>query len=171
MTTSFCNFVPHSRFNLSESASDIHFLVREYRERINKALNEVTGKSPFVSFAEKKLSIVDLKWLEDNTERFFKNTTNESVTTLTYLSDCGFITCMVYSENGEDIVVGHSTGLIQVPKSLNHVIIIIISHLLADRYIRSACFGDPQKNFSQAAATFPKSYLPYLPSYTAYRAG
>lgn len=114
MTTSFHNYVPYSRFNLSESASDILVLVQDYRERIVTQIIEQTSKSPFLSFAEKKLSLLDVAWLQDNTKRFFDYTANTNLVKQDYLSEFGFITCMAYSKNGEQIIVGHSSGLVQV---------------------------------------------------------
>lgn len=67
---------PYTRFNLSESRSDINIFVDEYRHRIHKQQGDEENniKSGFYSFAEKKLSFTDLAWLNDNDQRFFLNT-------------------------------------------------------------------------------------------------
>lgn len=110
------NLSTYSRFNLSESESDIKVFVKEYKERVKRQLarEEENEKTPFVSFSERRLSVTDVAWLKDNEDRFFKGTKNEAVLKLDYLSVCGFIFCMTYSPNGEFILVGHSSGLIQV---------------------------------------------------------
>lgn len=116
MTTSFYNISSYNRFNLCESESDIHVFVKEYRERIKKQLTreEEGVRSQFVSFAEKRLSVTDVAWFQDNDERFFKDTANETLIKEDYLSQCGFICCMIFSDDGESVIVGHSSGLIQV---------------------------------------------------------
>lgn len=107
----------YSRYNISESTSDIQVFVNEFRERIENDLrrNEDHAKIPFSSFAQKRLSISDIAWLQDNTERFFKDTENKTLVEDHYLSECGFICSMVYAPDGETIIVGHSTGMVQVP--------------------------------------------------------
>ncbi|XP_059050078.1 uncharacterized protein LOC131845078 [Achroia grisella] len=95
---------------------DIHTFINEYKERVKKQLlrEEESAKTQFVSFADKSLSITDIEWLQDNQERFFKDTANEDLLKLDYLSELGFICCMIYSPDGTFIIVGHSTGLIQM---------------------------------------------------------
>lgn len=112
------NLSTYSRFNLSESLSDIHVFVRDFRDRINRSLErlEECELTPFVSFGIRKLSHVDLDWLHENYERFFKDTHNDTLVETHYLSECGFITAMIYTPEGDGIIVGHSTGLIQVLK-------------------------------------------------------
>ncbi|XP_035437133.2 uncharacterized protein LOC118267315 [Spodoptera frugiperda] len=106
----------YSRYNISESTSDIQVFVNEFRERIENDLrrNEDHAKIPFSSFAQKRLSISDIAWLQDNTERFFKDTENKTLIEDHYLSECGFICSMVYAPDGETIIVGHSTGMVQM---------------------------------------------------------
>ncbi|CAH2264523.1 jg21273 [Pararge aegeria aegeria] len=115
MASSLLNTSTYSRFNLSQSESDIQVFVKEYGYRIKKefAREDEGGRSAFVSFAEKKLSLADVTWLQDNQERFFKDTPNENLLSLNYLSQTGYICAMVYSHEGKYLVVGHSTGLIQ----------------------------------------------------------
>lgn len=50
----------------------------------------------------------------ENEEKYLKNTPNEKIAHLYYLSEVGFICSMIYSPDGEFLIVGHSTGLIQV---------------------------------------------------------
>ncbi|CAH1646208.1 unnamed protein product [Spodoptera littoralis] len=105
----------YSRYNISESTSDIQVFVNEFKQRIECDLRrtEENAKENFISFAEKRLSISDITWLQDNYDRFFKDTDNKTLIEDHYLSECGFICSMVYSPDGETIIVGHSTGLIQ----------------------------------------------------------
>lgn len=116
MASSLFNISTYSRFNLSESQSDIKIFLKEFGYRIKKQLarEEEAGSSGFISFAEKSLSLTDITWIQDNQKRFLEDTPNESVASLNYLSETGFITSIVYAPNGEFLVVGHSTGLIQV---------------------------------------------------------
>ena len=106
----------YSRFNLSHSQSDISVFVGAFSERVLDCLrsDELCIKRPFKSFAEKRLSVADLTWLQDNDERFLDHTANKSLVKVHYLSECGFICSMIFSEDGEHVIVGHSSGLIQV---------------------------------------------------------
>lgn len=115
MASSLFNISTYSRFNLSESQSDIQVFLKEFGYRIKKQLvrEEENGTSGFISFAEKK-SLNDLTWVHDNQIRFLSETPNAKVSSLSYLSETGYITAMIYEPNGEFLIVGHSTGLIQV---------------------------------------------------------
>lgn len=106
----------YSKFNLSLSESDIHIFVKEYKDRIKKQLlrEEENDRTPFPSFADKRPSVANVGWMDDNQKRFFNYTPNDTLVKQHYLSEMGFINCMVYSPGGQYIVVGHSTGLIQV---------------------------------------------------------
>lgn len=124
MTTSLFNISTYSRYTLDDDKSDISVLVREYKERIKLQLarNEENLKNNFISFAEKKLSVAEVTWLQDNEERFFVGTPNERILQLDYLSALGYIFCMLYSPDGEHIIVGFSSGLIQVGKNSGSLI-------------------------------------------------
>lgn len=102
---------------LDESKSDeISQFVEDYRQRIMRFVAiEGTERPRFLSFAKRGLSISDKKWLRDNESRFYKDTANEDLVKHYYLSEQGAITCMVFSTDGNEILVGHSSGLIQVP--------------------------------------------------------
>lgn len=116
MASSLFNISTYSRFNLSESQSDIQVFLKEFGYRIKKPLarEEENGTSGFISFAEKSSSFDNLRWIQDNNTRFLYDTPNEKVSSLSYLSETGYITSMIYTLDGEFLVVGHSTGLIQV---------------------------------------------------------
>ncbi|XP_028030427.1 uncharacterized protein LOC114243221 isoform X2 [Bombyx mandarina] len=116
MASSLYNISTYSRFNLSESESDIPVFVDEYRKRIKRQLarEEEPPKSSFISFVQKGLSITDLTWLQDNRDRFFKGTENKTLVKLDYLSECGYIFCMEFSPEGDFVIIGHSSGLIQM---------------------------------------------------------
>ncbi|XP_021209169.1 uncharacterized protein LOC101744306 isoform X2 [Bombyx mori] len=116
MASSLYNISTYSRLNLSESESDIPVFVDEYRKRIKRQLarEEEPPKSSFISFVQKGLSITDLTWLQDNRDRFFKGTENKTLVKLDYLSECGYIFCMEFSPEGDFVIIGHSSGLIQM---------------------------------------------------------
>ncbi|XP_039747095.1 uncharacterized protein LOC120624544 isoform X2 [Pararge aegeria] len=131
MASSLLNTSTYSRFNLSQSESDIQVFVKEYGYRIKKefAREDEGGRSAFVSFAEKKLSLADVTWLQDNQERFFKDTPNENLLSLNYLSQTGYICAMVYSHEGKYLVVGHSTGLIQMRHGSTGVVLCTLRNI------------------------------------------
>ncbi|XP_072944036.1 uncharacterized protein [Epargyreus clarus] len=115
MASSLFNISTYSRFNLSESESDIQVFVKEYGYRIKKQLEDETEKTPFISFAEKTFTSDNgYSWLHENQSRFLNNTPNESLLNLSYLSECGFICSMIYTPGGNYLIVGHSSGMIQM---------------------------------------------------------
>ncbi|CAF4775235.1 unnamed protein product [Pieris macdunnoughi] len=115
MASSLFNISRYSRFNLSESESDIEVFVKEYGYRIKRQLaNELEGcRSQFPSFVERKVKSEELPWVEENFDRFFKDSPNEWLRNVNYLSEFGFITSMIYTQDGDFLLVGHSTGLVQ----------------------------------------------------------
>ncbi|XP_032513804.2 uncharacterized protein LOC116767544 isoform X1 [Danaus plexippus] len=131
MASNLFNISTYSRFNLSESESDIQVFVKEYGYRIKKQLirEDEKGLSGFVSFAERSLSLTELTWLRDNEERFFKDTPNENLLRLDYLSETGFITSMIYSPDGEFLIVGHSSGLIQMRHGTTGVVLCTLRNI------------------------------------------
>jgi hypothetical protein len=53
-------------------------------------------------------------WVRENHETFLKSASNKIMYNRWFFSECGFITSLIYSPNGSRIIVGHSSGLIQV---------------------------------------------------------
>lgn len=53
-------------------------------------------------------------WVKQNNVKFLKGTPNKILYNRWFLSEYGAITALVYSPNGCHIIVGHSSGLIQV---------------------------------------------------------
>ncbi|XP_045491083.1 uncharacterized protein LOC123690966 [Colias croceus] len=116
MASSLFNISTYSRFNLSDSESDIAVFVKEYGYRIKKQLDheQMGGRSSFTSFVEKNIKPPNLTWIDENYDKFIRDTPNECLASLSYLSEYGYITSMEYAPDGEGIVVGHSSGLIQM---------------------------------------------------------
>lgn len=107
----------YSKFNLLQSVSDVQVFMQYYKKRINAQLQRdlTIVKTEFVSFAEKKVSIEEMAFIQDNTERFIKDTPNEdNLVTDYYQNEFGHIYSMVYSPDGHTILLGFSSGLIQV---------------------------------------------------------
>ncbi|CAH2086701.1 unnamed protein product [Euphydryas editha] len=131
MASSLFKISTYSRFNLSDSESDIQVFVKEYGYRIKKQFTreDEHGSSGFVSFAEKKLSLTDVTWIQENHDRFFKDTPNENRVNLSYLSESGFVSSMIYSPDGECLIVGHSTGLIQMRHGSTGVVICTLRNI------------------------------------------
>ncbi|KAL4714195.1 hypothetical protein ACJJTC_008549 [Scirpophaga incertulas] len=102
--------------NVLVGSSDIRLFVNEYRERIKQQMlrEDETQKSAFISFAEREHSISDSGWIKENYEKFFEHTPNEEFIKLHFLSEMGYITSMIYTPDGKFILVGHSSGMIQM---------------------------------------------------------
>lgn len=60
-------------------------------------------------------------WIKENNIHFFKDTPNKISYNRWFLSEYGYISALAFSPNGNYLIVGHSSGLIQV-KSLYHFI-------------------------------------------------
>lgn len=105
-------------FNLRRKPSLIKELVEEYRKRLSEhekyRYSVDQHQVQFKSFAEHRLSIQDFDWTIDNYRRFIEQTPNEIGDTPNFLSQLGYIMCMTYSPDGSHLIVGHSSGLIQV---------------------------------------------------------
>ncbi|CAB3222856.1 unnamed protein product [Arctia plantaginis] len=54
-------------------------------------------------------------WVIDNQEKFLKNSPNEIMYHRWFFSESGAITAIQYSPHGNYVIVGHSSGLIEVP--------------------------------------------------------
>lgn len=53
-------------------------------------------------------------WMKENSDRFLKGTRNEILFNRWYCSELGAITALTYSPNGDHIIVGHASGMVQV---------------------------------------------------------
>lgn len=103
-------------YNLNKKRSTIDELVDEYKLRIHEqeTLDENNLLNKFISFAENKSSPRDITWIQENQKGFVQAAPNDIFVYKDYLSELGFIFSMTYSPDGDHIIVGHSTGLIQV---------------------------------------------------------
>ncbi|CAK1582122.1 unnamed protein product [Parnassius mnemosyne] len=96
---------------------NIDFFIKEYRHRI---LNDVasdeksSGCYTNICFSTKLPQIYNEKWVQENKNMYLANTPNEYLVEQYYLSQAGFICCMIYTPDGEFIIVGHSSGMIQM---------------------------------------------------------
>ncbi|VVC95699.1 unnamed protein product [Leptidea sinapis] len=131
MASSLFNISTYSRFNLSESESDITVFVKEYGYRIKRQLEREQEDEgiPFPSFAERRLKAQDQSWINENYDIFFKDTPNDYLTKISYLSECGFITSMIYSPDGIFLIAGFSTGLIQMRHGSTGVVLSTLRHI------------------------------------------
>lgn len=57
----------------------------------------------------------DYDWVIANEEKFLKNSPNEIMYHRWFFSESGAITALQYSPHGNYVIVGHSSGLIEVP--------------------------------------------------------
>lgn len=53
-------------------------------------------------------------WIQDNFAKFLKGTANNITYNRWYFTENGYITTLQYSPSGSHVIVGHSSGLIQV---------------------------------------------------------
>lgn len=97
---------------------DIHETIKKYSEQIHGYYNNDADSSHnwYPMFYQQPPTVPDNKnkWIEDNYNTFIKGTKNTTLYNRWYLSENGYVTALEYSPNGKHIIVGHSTGLIQV---------------------------------------------------------
>lgn len=101
--------------DISQTDSDITIFVKQFKKRVQNQVDLDNAGNPFILFDEIKTIKRDEElWLLDNHVRFFKETPNERLVAESYLSELGYICSIEYSLDGNYIITGHSTGLIQV---------------------------------------------------------
>lgn len=91
-------------------------ILAEYISSINNYYkNEQHPTIWYPMFYEGKSKKADqFSWVQENYDKFMKGTRNEVVYYRWFFSEMGAITALEYSPNGAHIIVGHSSGLIQV---------------------------------------------------------
>lgn len=100
---------------VSETESDITTFVKEFKRRIENQVELDNERDSFILFDEiRNIPREEESWLHDNNYRFFRDTPNERLVADHYLSELGYICCMTYSPDGDYVITGYSTGLIQV---------------------------------------------------------
>ncbi|KPJ07872.1 hypothetical protein RR48_12714 [Papilio machaon] len=92
-------------------------LIGNYRNRILREF--VTDDKEFkstlaISYGMKRPPAPKKTWIQENHDRFIANTPNEYLIQQSFLTQMGFVTSLIYSPDGENIIVGHSSGLIQM---------------------------------------------------------
>lgn len=60
------------------------------------------------------------RWVNENFDKFLKETRNEILYNRWFCSELGAITALTYAPSGSHIIVGHASGLIQVWSSYQH---------------------------------------------------
>ncbi|CAH0406605.1 unnamed protein product [Chilo suppressalis] len=122
----------HSRNLLSESESDINIFVKEYKDRVEKQLiqGEEHEKS-LVSFADTIIPEPehDEEWLRDNYNRFFHYTPNLDLSKVHFLTEMGFICSMTFAPDGAFLIVGHSSGLIQMRHGITGTVLCTLRNI------------------------------------------
>ncbi|XP_072944037.1 uncharacterized protein [Epargyreus clarus] len=90
-------------------------ILGEYAKSItNYYKNEETRKPWYPMFYQGTLEERNKDWVKENHKRFLKGTKNEIAYNRWYCSELGAITALTYAPNGSHIIVGHSSGMIQM---------------------------------------------------------
>ncbi|XP_072944038.1 uncharacterized protein [Epargyreus clarus] len=95
-------------------------ILGEYAKSItNYYKNEETRKPWYPMFYQGTLEERNKDWVKENHKRFLKGTKNEIAYNRWYCSELGAITALTYAPNGSHIIVGHSSGMIQLNTSVD----------------------------------------------------
>ncbi|XP_046964568.1 uncharacterized protein LOC124533383 [Vanessa cardui] len=68
-------------------------------------------------------------WIKENEKKFLHNTRNEILFNRWYCSELGAITALTYSPNGGHIIVGHTSGMIQMRHGSTGVVLCTLRNI------------------------------------------
>lgn len=95
------------------TVSELKILMNIFKEEY--PIDEKIEQKPNIMFGvTKEIRFVGTTWINENHKRFFAKTLNGCLLRRKYFQDIGFITCMIYTPDGENVIVGHITGAILV---------------------------------------------------------
>ncbi|XP_013145922.1 PREDICTED: uncharacterized protein LOC106109070 isoform X2 [Papilio polytes] len=92
-------------------------LIGNYRNRVLRefVIEEKESKRTLsVSYGMKRPPAPKKLWIQENYDRFIADTPNEYLVEQSFLTQIGFVCSLIYTPDGENIIVGHSSGLIQM---------------------------------------------------------
>lgn len=93
-------------------------IIDDFSKNISTFYDGGKAKYWYPMFSKRNNKVNDFDWVLANEKLFLKNTPNKVLFNRWMMSESGFITALVYSRDGLHIIVGHSTGLVQVPLCL-----------------------------------------------------
>ncbi|KAJ2952611.1 hypothetical protein O0L34_g6935 [Tuta absoluta] len=109
-----------SDLHLDDEDDETNEILNQYKRKLNAYYsNEKDQKQQlwypmfshtFHQFKEKK----NLSWVKKNQQQFLDNSPNQILKNRWFSEECGSITSLVFSNDGERIIVGHANGLIQM---------------------------------------------------------
>lgn len=107
-------------FNITKpnkSELDMQILTKSYKNRIMRELKcqqKDYRNLTRASFGIPGTHILKKTWKQENYEKYIANTPNKYLVQRSYLSQMGYVNCMIYTPDGEFIIAGYSSGMIQV---------------------------------------------------------
>lgn len=88
-------------------------ILKSYSKSVNSYYEDGHQHIWYPMFYKQRVTKQD-SWLSKNEEQFFKGTRNKILYNRWYFSELGEVMAMEFAPNGAYIVVGHSSGAIQV---------------------------------------------------------
>lgn len=89
-------------------------IIDDFSKKLSSYYEIGKSKYWYPMFSKRNFREKDVDWVSVNEKLFLKNTPNKMLFNRWIMAESGFITALAYSADGQDLVIGHSTGLIQV---------------------------------------------------------
>lgn len=89
-------------------------IIDDFSKKLSTYYETSKTKYWYPMFSKRNYKGNDVDWVAVNEKLFLKNTPNKVLFNRWIMAESGFITALAYSADGQDLVIGHSTGLVQV---------------------------------------------------------
>ncbi|XP_026329135.1 uncharacterized protein LOC113237090 [Hyposmocoma kahamanoa] len=89
-------------------------IIDDFSKKLSSYYESGKIKYWYPMFSKRNNKGIDIDWVAVNDKLFLKNTPNKVLYNRWIMADSGFITALVYSADGQYLIIGHSTGLVQM---------------------------------------------------------
>lgn len=96
-------------------------IIDDFSKKLSSYYESGKAKYWYPMFSKRNYRGNDVDWVSVNEKLYLKNTPNKVLFNRWIMAESGFITALAYSGDGQDLVIAHSTGLIQVSVYHNQI--------------------------------------------------
>lgn len=89
-------------------------IIDDFSKKLSSYYESGKIKYWYPMFSKRNNKGNDVDWVAVNEKLFLKNTPNKMLYNRWIMAESGFVTALAYSADGQHLVIGHSTGLVQV---------------------------------------------------------